>query len=218
MAARLLEIHPQNPQPRILQQMVECLQADGVLIYPTDTVYAMGCAIGNRKAVERISRIRGENPEKTHYACILPDLKELGRYTTQVSTPLYKLLKAALPGPFTFILKASDEVPRYYRTPRKTVGIRVVNHAIPTALSRMLGAPLLTASVKLDPDDIREYPSDPYEIWEMHQHTVDFVLDAGYGGNIPSTVIDASEGEKKLILVREGLGDPAEVGIQIAEF
>lgn len=217
MPARLLEIHPQNPQPRFIQQVVECLQDDGVIIYPTDTVYALGCAIGSRKAVERIARIRHENPEKVHYACILPDLKDLGTYTTQVSTPVYKLLKAALPGPFTFILKASDQIPKYYRTARKTVGVRVIDHPIPHEIVRLLGQPLLTASIKLDADDVREYPSDPYEIFELHEHNVDIIIDAGFGGNIPSTVIDCSEGEGKITVVRQGLGDPATIGLLVEE-
>ncbi len=185
---------------------MEILKEGGVIIYPTDTVYAIGCDIMNKKAAERLCRIRGIEPGKALFSCVCESVSIIGEYAVGVSTPVYKLLKRALPGPYTFILKASKKVPRHFQTRRKTIGIRVVDHPVTTAIVKALGNPLLTTSLK-DSEDPLEYKTDPELIHEKYGKIVDAVIDGGPGGIIPSTVIDVSQGEDNIVVLREGAGD-----------
>ena len=202
----LIQIHKDNPQERLLQQVVDCLQNGGVIIYPTDTVYGIGCDIKNKKAIEKICRIKGIKPEKASFSCICSDLKNISDYAVHVDTPVYKMMKRALPGPFTFILQASGEIPRYFQSNKKTVGIRVPNHTIPIALVRLLGNPLVNTSLH-DDDEIVEYTTDPDLIYERYHKLVDMVIDGGYGDNKPSTVVDCSAKDGSWEILREGKGD-----------
>jgi tRNA threonylcarbamoyl adenosine modification protein (Sua5/YciO/YrdC/YwlC family) len=201
MSARLIRIHPQNPEERKILEVVECLKDGGIVIYPTDTVYGMGCNIYNTKAIERISRIKNTKPANLSFICY--DLSHISEYTNHVSTPVFKLMKKALPGPFTFILQASTKVPKILHTNKKTVGIRVPNHNIPRQIVKELGNPIITTSIK-DDDEIIEYSTDPELIHEKFEKLVDIVIDGGYGGNIPSTVVDCTQGDFEV--VREGAG------------
>ncbi len=198
-----LEIHPDNPNPRVIAQAVECLRKGGVIIYPTDTVYAFGCDINSKNSVEKICRLRGIKPEKANFSFICNDLSQLSEYAKQVSTPTFRLMKNCLPGPFTFILKASGQVPRIFKNKKKTIGIRVPQNNIAQALVEALGNPIMSASLK-DEDELKEYTTDPFSIHERYENQVDMVLDGGFGNNHPSTVLDCTEDEPELI--RQGLG------------
>lgn len=212
----LLAIHPTDPQQRLIDRAVEVLADGGVIIYPTDTVYGLGCDILNRKAIERVARLKGVDPEKANFACICADLSIVADYAVNVSTPVYKLMRQALPGPYTFILRASKNIPHYFQSRKKSVGIRVVDHPIPTRIVERLGHPILTTSLK-DEQHYLEYPTDPREIYERYQRLVDLVIDGGPGGVEPSTIIDCSGGEGEIRVVREGKGPLAELGITVEE-
>lgn len=203
----LIEIHPENPQGRKIQQVLDVLRDGGVIIYPTDTVYGLGCDINNQRAIERICKIKGIQPKKANMSFICADLSNISDYTKPFSTPVYKLMKRCLPGPFTFILDANSMVPKLLKNRKKTVGIRVPNSPIVRDLVEGLGQPLLSSSIKnLDEDDdIREYPTDPYEIHEQYEHLVDLVIDGGVSHNVPSTVVDCTGNEA--VLIRQGLGE-----------
>ncbi|MCS7074814.1 MAG: L-threonylcarbamoyladenylate synthase [Bacteroidia bacterium] len=200
----LLKINPQNPQERLLNKVVDCLRDDGVIIYPTDTVYGIGCDIHSKKAIERICRIKGVKAEKANFSCICESLSIISEYAIHVSTPIYKMMKRVLPGPYTFILQASKKIPRHFQSDKKTVGIRIVNHKIPTEIVRLLGNPIVTTSLKI-PDTILEYPTDAEIIYEMYEKLVDIVIDGGPGGIHASTIVDCSSGED-FEIIREGLG------------
>lgn len=172
------------------------------MIYPTDTIYGLGCDIHNTKAVEKVSRIKGIKPEKNDFSFICYDLSHIADYA-RVSNAGFKLMKKALPGPFTFILEASNRVPRLLNTNKKTVGIRVPDNNIPRQIVRELGNPIITTSIR-DEDEVIEYSTDPELIYEKFQALVDIVIDGGYGGNVPSTIIDATSDNFEI--VREGLG------------
>lgn len=201
-----LELSATHPQPRLLEQAVAVLRAGGVVVYPTDTVYAVGCDIQQKKAVERVARLKGIAPEKANFSCICPDVSIVADYATGITTPLYKLLKAALPGPYTFVVKASKTIPRHFQSAKKTVGLRVPDHPIPRELARRLGNPILTTSLTNPEDPVLGYLSDPHQIYQLYARLVDAVLDAGFGGLVPSTVIDISGGEGAVLVLREGLG------------
>lgn len=201
----ILELHPDNPEPRKLKQILDILKNDGVIIYPTDTVYGLGCNINSHKAMERICAIKRIDPEKANLTFICADLSNISDYTRPFSTTVYKIMKKCLPGPFTFILEGNNQLPKLLKNKKKTVGIRVPNSPIVRELVMGLGMPLLSTSIKnLEDDDIIEYPTDPYEIHEQYEHLVDLVIDGGFGGNIPSTIVDCTGDEPELI--REGLG------------
>jgi tRNA threonylcarbamoyl adenosine modification protein (Sua5/YciO/YrdC/YwlC family) len=201
----ILELHPDNPEPRKLKQILDILKNDGVIIYPTDTVYGLGCNINSHKAMERICAIKRIDPEKANLTFICADLSNISDYTKPFSTTVYKIMKKCLPGPFTFILEGNNQLPKLLKNKKKTVGIRVPNSPIVRELVMGLGMPLLSTSIKnLEDDDIIEYPTDPYEIHEQYEHMVDLVIDGGFGGNIPSTIVDCTGDEPELI--REGLG------------
>jgi tRNA threonylcarbamoyl adenosine modification protein (Sua5/YciO/YrdC/YwlC family) len=201
MSARLLRIHPQNPEERKILEVVECLRDGGIVIYPTDTVYGLGCDIYNSKAIDRICRIKNTKPANLSFICY--DLSHISEFTNHVTTPVFKLMKKALPGPFTFILQASSKVPKILHTNKKTVGIRIPNHNIPRLIVKELDNPIITTSIK-DEDEVIEYSTDPELIHEKFEKLVDIVIDGGYGGNIASTVVDCTQNDFEV--VREGAG------------
>ncbi|ATL46655.1 threonylcarbamoyl-AMP synthase [Chitinophaga caeni] len=198
----LLQLHPDNPNPRQLKMIVECLKDGGVIIYPTDTVYGMGCDIYQHKAIERVARIKGVDPKKAHFSFICSDLSHLSDYTKSVDTPIFRMLKKALPGPYTFIMHASKQVPKLMKNKRDTVGIRVPDNKICHAIVEELGNPIMSTTLPVD-DYIEEY-TDPEIIHEKFGNQVDIVVDGGAGGIVFSTVIDCTSGEPEL--VREGAG------------
>ncbi len=200
----LLKLYEQNPDPRQVQKVVELLRDGGVIIYPTDTVYGIGCDITKARAVERVARIKGIRPEKARFSFICSDLSHLSDFARHVDNTTFKLMKSYLPGPYTFILNASNQVPRSIKQKRKTVGIRIPENNIILEIVRQLGNPILTTSLKED-DQILEYPTDPELIYEEYRDIVDAVIDGGYGGIVPSTIIDCSGVEPEI--VREGLGE-----------
>ena len=185
-------------------EVVELLEKGGVIIYPTDTVYGIGCDITKARAVERVARIKGVKPEKANFAFICSDLSHLSDYAKQVDNNTFKLMKAYLPGPYTFILTASNNVPKILKQKKKTVGIRVPDNNIILEIVKKLGHPILTTSLKED-DEILEYSTDPEVIHDEYKDLVDLVIDGGYGGVIPSTILDCTGDEP--LLVREGLGE-----------
>ena len=203
MAAELLKIHPQNPEPRKINHSVEVLRRGGVIVYPTDTVYGIGCDLINRRAVERLVQIIGTKPQKLNLSFICNDLSHISEYVKRIDTPFFKILKKTLPGPFTYIFESSSSVPKILDVNKKTVGIRIPDHPIPREIVALLGNPLITSSIK-DDDVIKEYTTDPEEIYEDFKHKVDLVIDGGPGGNIPSTVVDFTEGMPHV--TRQGLG------------
>lgn len=208
MKAIMLKIHPENPQMNKIAQAVEVLSKGGVIIYPTDTVYGIGCDIHNIRAVERVCRIKNINPQKINLSFICYDLSHIAEYTRNLPTNVFKVMKKALPGPYTFILPASNKVPKILNTKKHTVGIRVPDHSIPRLLVKELGNPILTTSVK-DEDDILEYSTDPELIYEKYRGLVDVVIDGGYGNNVASTVVDCTG--DSIEVVREGLGNIEEL-------
>ncbi|MDR6178509.1 MULTISPECIES: L-threonylcarbamoyladenylate synthase [unclassified Pseudomonas] len=202
--SQFIEIHPQNPQPRLIRQAVEIIQSGGVIAYPTDSSYALGCRIGEKSAVERIRRIR-QLDDKHNFTLVCCDLSELGIYA-KVDTSAFRLLKAYTPGPYTFILNATREVPRMLLHPkRRTIGVRVPQHPITLALLEALGEPLMSVSLILPGDD--EALGDAWEIRERLEHFVDLVIEGGPGGLQPSTVVSLADDEPEVI--RVGAGDPA---------
>ncbi|MCL4127060.1 UNVERIFIED_CONTAM: hypothetical protein GTU68_010992 [Idotea baltica] len=207
----LLHINPKNPQERQLQQVVNVLKKGGVIIYPTDTSYGLGCDIRQKKAVERICRIKGILPQKALLTCVCENIKIIGTYANQVSTPVYKIMRLAMPGPYTFILKASKEVPRHFQ-PRKTVGIRVPDNLIPIRLTELLGNPIASISLPSD-EDQPEFNMDPSLMYERYDGQVDLVIDGGYGGLGVSTIIDCSNGDEQIEILREGLGELGPIGL-----
>ncbi|RKQ50079.1 tRNA threonylcarbamoyl adenosine modification protein (Sua5/YciO/YrdC/YwlC family) [Roseivirga pacifica] len=202
MSCEFIRLYEENPEEGKLDHIVSVLRDGGVIIYPTDTVYGIGCDFSNAKAVQRVCRIKETTPSALSFICY--DLSEISEYTKQLSTPVFKVMKKALPGPFTFILNANSQVPKVLNAKKKTVGIRVPNNNIPRQLVRRLGSPIITTSLR-DEDEVIEYSTDPELIFEKYEKLVDVVIDGGYGGNVPSTIVDCSGDE--FVLVREGLGD-----------
>lgn len=198
----LIQIHPDNPQPRLIKQMVECLKDGGVIIYPTDTIYGLGCDINQHKAVERICKIKNIDPQKAQLSFICRDLSHLSDYTKTIDTPLYRLLKSYLPGPYTFILPASKQVPKILQSKKSTVGIRVPDNIICQHILDELGNPILSASL---PGDMVEEYTDPEVINENFGDKVDFVIDGGIGSMVPSTVVDCTT--DKWTIIRQGQGE-----------
>lgn len=204
MAALLIPIHPQNPERRKIVQVADVLRDGGIIIYPTDTIYGIGCDLTNRKAVERLCKIMNVKPQKLDLSFICYDLSHISEFVKRIDTPVFKILKKSLPGPFTFIFESSSKVPKILNTNKKTVGIRIPDHPIPRAIVVQLGNPLITSSIK-DDDKIKAYTTDPEEIYEDFKNEVDIVIDGGPGGNIPSTVVDFTGAAPSIL--REGLGD-----------
>ncbi|MBS1629962.1 MAG: threonylcarbamoyl-AMP synthase [Bacteroidetes bacterium] len=199
----LLPIHPLNPQPRALQQAAAVLRNGGVIIYPTDTIYGLGCDIFNTAAIERICHIKGIKPKAANFSFVCDSLSELSLYARSVDTPVFRMIKAALPGPYTFILEASREVPRALKLKKDTVGIRVPNHKIVHELLRELGHPIMSLSLPMQDEMVEQY-TDPEVIYEHFEKRVDLVIDGGPGGMEPSTVIDCTT--QPPALLREGAG------------
>lgn len=193
----------ENPNPREIRRIVEILRDGGIIIYPTDTVYGMGCDITQPKAVEKVARIKGINIEKSNFSFICSDFSHLSDYTKPIPSSVFKLMKKNLPGPFTFILEANNNVPKYFKGKKKTVGIRVPNNNIIRDIVAELGNPILSTSIH-DEDEILEYTTDPELIYEKYQEIADVVIDGGYGELIPSTIVDCSTDE--IVIVREGKG------------
>ena len=198
----LIQIHPQNPQPRLIKQVIECLKDGGVIIYPTDTIYGLGCDINQHKAIERICKIKNIDPQKAELSFICRDLSHLSDYTKTIDTPLYRMLKSYLPGPYTFILPASKQVPKILQSKKSTVGLRVPDNIICHHILDELGNPILSASL---PGDMVEEYTDPEVMQENFGDKVDFVIDGGIGSMIPSTVVDCTTDEWTII--RQGQGE-----------
>ena len=200
----LIKIYPENPNPKAIEQVVQVLRRGGLIIYPTDTVYGLGCDITNQKAIEAICRIRNIKPEKANFSFICYDLSHISDYIKPIDNTTFRVLKKALPGPFTFIFNANHNVPKLLSSNKKTVGIRVPDNAIARELVKALGNPILSTSIK-DGDEIIEYSTDPELIHEKYENLVDLVIDGGYGDNVPSTVVDCTNGDFEVI--REGKGE-----------
>ncbi|TSA27122.1 MAG: threonylcarbamoyl-AMP synthase [Bacteroidetes bacterium] len=200
----LLKIHPENPGERQMKVVLECLKNGGVIIYPTDTVYAMGCDVTQIRAVERVARIKGMKLEKANFSLICNSLSQLSDYTRPINNHLFRIMRRGLPGPYTFILNASNNVPRFFQSKKKTVGIRIPDHPVPVAIVEHLGNPIMTTSLHHE-DEIIYYLTDPEEIYERFNKQVDIVIDSGHCGLIPSTVVDCTGDEP--VIIREGLGD-----------
>lgn len=202
--AELVKIYPENPNPRAISKVIDVLENGGVIIYPTDTVYSFGCDITKTKALEKVARLKETKIEKANFSIIFSDLSHLSEYTKQVDTPTYKLLNRALPGPYTFILPASNAVPKIFKNKKKTIGIRIPDNNIPREIVKALGNPIIATSVH-DEDEIIDYTTDPELILEKYGKQVDLIIDGGMGDNDASTVIDLTGGEPEVI--REGKGD-----------
>ncbi|PQB04071.1 L-threonylcarbamoyladenylate synthase [Aureitalea marina] len=198
----LLKIYPENPNPKQVEQVVEVLKKGGLIVFPTDTVYAFGCDLNNNKALHRLADIRGVDLAKANFSFICSDLSNLSDFTRQIDNPTYKILRRTLPGPYTFILPGSSKLPSAFKK-KKEVGIRVPDHSVARSIVETLGNPLVSASL-YDDDEILEYTTDPELIHEKWIDKVDLVVDSGYGGNVPSTVIDLRGDQPELI--REGKG------------
>lgn len=203
----LLHVHPDNPNLRHIKTVTECLQDGGVIIYPTDTIYGLGCDIFQHKAIERISRIKNVQPEKAQLSFICYDLSDLSQYTKSISTPLYRLLKSYLPGPYTFILPASKEVPKILKSKKNTIGLRVPDNNIARGIVQSLGHPILSASL---PGEMVEEYTDPDLMYENFKNMVDIVIDGGAGGMEPSTVIDCTKEPYEVIRMGAGVWEHME--------
>ena len=197
----LIHIHPDNPQPRFIKQVVEILKKGGIIVYPTDTIYGLGCDIFQHKAIERICAIKKVEPQKAQLSFVCYNLSDLSKYAKQLTTPVYRTLKQYLPGPYTFILEASKEVPKILKTKKDTIGLRVPDNKIARFIVEGLGNPILSASL---PGEYVEEYTDPEIIHDKFEKLVDVVIAGGIGGTIPSTIIDFTEGEAEII--REGAG------------
>ena len=199
----LLKIYPENPTPRDIKTVIECLNDGGIIIYPTDTVYGMGCDIFKNKTVERIADIKGIKVEKANFSFVCFDLSHLSDFTKPISNSTYKLIKKTLPGPFTFILEANNNVPKLFQSKKKTVGIRIPDNNIVRTIVDELGHPIMSTSI-YDDDDLIEYTTDPELIYEKYGNIVDIVIDGGYGDNEPSTVVSCINDD--FVILRQGKG------------
>jgi tRNA threonylcarbamoyl adenosine modification protein (Sua5/YciO/YrdC/YwlC family) len=199
----LLQINPSNIDQRLIKTVVDVLKNDGVIIFPTDTVYAIGCDIYSNKAIEKISRIKNVKLEKANFSFICSDLSYISDFTKPFDRSVYKMLNRSLPGPFTFILNANNAVPSIFKNNKKTIGIRIPDHPIPSCIIKELGNPVMSTSLH-DEDEITEYLTDPSEIFEKFENIVELIIDGGYGGNEPSTIVDCTGTES--VILRQGAG------------
>ncbi|NLJ43314.1 MAG: threonylcarbamoyl-AMP synthase [Bacteroidales bacterium] len=199
----LLKLYPENPNPDRIRKVVAVLEDGGIIIYPTDTVYAMGCDIKAHKSIEKIAQLKGLNPLNPDMSLIFRDMSQLSEYTVIRDNSVFKLLKRNLPGPFTFIVQANNQIPKLFKNKKKTVGIRIPDNTIVHEIVRELGRPIMTTSIH-DPDDVIEYTTDPELIYEKYRDFADIVIDGGYGRNEASTIVDCTGDE--IIVVRQGLG------------
>lgn len=200
----LINIHPVTPSQRQIDTVVEILNQGGIVIYPTDSVYGMGCSILKPKAVERLARLKGIKSEKARFSFIFSDLTDLSMYTKPINNQVFKLIKRTTPGPYTFIIEANNKIPKLLMNNRKTIGIRIPDNNIARMIVQSLGHPLMSTSVH-DDDEIVEYTTDPELIHEKYFNDVDLVIDGGYGDNRPTTIFDCTQGN--IELVRQGKGD-----------
>ncbi len=198
----LLKIHPQNPESRKIQSVIECLKDGGTVIYPTDSVYGLGCDLLNNRSIEKVAKIKGVRLEKVDFSIICKDLSNISDYCKPLSNEVFRLLKKVLPGPYTFILNANHNVPKLFNKNKKTIGIRVPNHEIPLQIVSKLGNPIITTSIH-DDDEIIEYTTDPSLIYEKYKNMVDIVIDGGYGNIEPTTIIDCTDVPE---IIRQGIG------------
>ena len=199
---QFVKLYNENPNPKEIERIVKVLQNGGVIIYPTDTVYGIGCDITNTKALEKIAKIKGVKLEKTSFSFVCNDLSHLSDYVKQIDTPTYKILKRALPGPYTFVLPGNNSLPKVFKK-RKTVGIRIPDNNIARAIVKALGNPIVSSSIH-DEDEIIEYTTDPELIFEKWKNVVDIIIDGGYGDNTPSTVVDLTTNEPEVIRFGKG--------------
>lgn len=199
----LVKIYPENPNPKEIRLVVDVLKKGGIIVYPTDTVYGLGCDITNAKAVEKVSRYKGVKVEKSNFSFICSDLSQLAEFSKPVSNQVFKLLKYYLPGPFTFILNANSNVPKYFKGKKKTVGVRIPDNQIILEIVRELGNPIMSTSIH-DDDEILEYSTDPELIHEKFNEIADLIIDGGYGKNVPSTIVDCTE--EVPFIIRQGKG------------
>lgn len=200
--AELIKIFEKNPNETEIEKVVEVLKKGGIIIYPTDTVYGLGCDITNTKALEKVAKIKGVKLNKANFSFICYDLSNLSDYVRQIDTPSYKILKRALPGPYTFVLPGNNNLPKAFKN-KRTVGIRVPDNKIIRELVKQLGNPIVSTSI-YDEDDLIEYTTDPELIYEKWGNIVDIVIDGGFGNNVPSTIVELSDGE--ITILREGKG------------
>ena len=200
----LLQIHPDNPNPREIAMAIDALKNNGLIIYPTDTVYGLAWDINSPKAFDRIVKIKGKNALKENFSLVCQDISQVSQFTLHINNSIFKLLKQNLPGPFTFILNANNNVPRFYKSKKKTVGIRIPNNNIALDIVEKLGHPIMTTSLHHE-DEILEYMTDPELIHEKYEHLVDYVIDGGYGNNEASTIVDCTGEEFEII--RQGIGE-----------
>ncbi|PIP54220.1 MAG: threonylcarbamoyl-AMP synthase [Bacteroidetes bacterium CG23_combo_of_CG06-09_8_20_14_all_32_9] len=199
----IIKIFPENPNIKEIQKVIKILKNDGIIIYPTDTIYGIGCDIYSSKAAERIAQIKHLDPNKAYFSLICHDLSHISDYTKQLENPIFKVMKKNLPGPFTFILGANSNVPKMFKiNKKKTVGIRIPDNSIALEIVRELGHPIFTTSV-IDDDEIIEYTTDPELIYERYKDKVDLVIDGGFGKNVASTIVDCTGGE--INIVRQGI-------------
>lgn len=199
----LLRIYPENPDPGRIRKVVEVLDKGGIIIYPTDTVYAIGCDIKANKSIEIIARMKGLDPRNPDMSLIFHDMSQLSEYTTIRDNSVFKLLKRNLPGPFTFIVQANNQIPKMFKNKKKTVGIRIPDNRIVMELVMELGRPIITTSIH-DPDEVIEYTTDPELIYEKYMNVAEIVIDGGYGRNEASTIVDCTTDE--FTILRQGLG------------
>ncbi len=202
--SQLIRIHPETPSPKQIQKVVDVLSNGGVIIYPTDSVYGIGCDINNKKAVERVAQIKGEKVKKANFSFIFSEISETSEYIKPINRNLFKIMNKNLPGPFTFILPASKKIPKILEKSRNFLGVRIPDNNIVREIVRQLGNPIITTSV-LDDDEIIEYTTDAELIYEKYQNLVDIVIDGGIGNNEATTVVDCSDGEPEI--VRQGISE-----------
>lgn len=200
----LIEINPENIDERLIEQAVEYIKTGGIIIFPTDSVYAMGCDLYNKKALNNLAAMKGLKLKKANFSIICSDLSDLSNYVKHIDRPTYKILNKVLPGPFTFILTATNEIPRLFDTNKKEVGIRIPDNKIITEIVRQLGNPIATTSLHDDEDKILDYFIDPYEIYQRYDDKVDFIIDGGTGNLDASTIVDFTSGHAEII--RQGIG------------
>ena len=198
-----LKLHAENPNPRNIKMIIECLENDGVIIFPTDTIYAIGCSVNSSKALDRIARIKGIKKEKANFSFIFHDLSMLSEFTRPINNDVFKLMKRNLPGAFTFIVEANNNVPKLFKNNKKTIGIRIPDQPIITNIVRELGCPIITTSI-LDEDEISGFMTDPEEINDVYSDKVDIIIDGGYGNKEESTIVDCTDNE--IVVLREGKG------------
>ena len=204
MAADFLSIHPENPEYRKIQEVLAVLNKGGIIAYPTDSVYNFGCSLDNKRAIEKLAKLKGIKLKKANFSLVCADLKSIDEYTTPFSRSVFKALNKNLPGPFTFILNASNQIPKLFDSNKKEIGIRIPDNEICLEIVRHLGVPMVKTSIHHE-DEIVEYITDPEQIFEKFEHQIDLVIDGGIGNNEPSTVVDCTQDE--LDIVRQGIGE-----------